>query len=142
MKKLLMTVLVLGLAAGSAWQASAGQAAKPAAKPDMAKVAGFWELEVNADGEIIYLTMTLAVVEGKLTGKTSEQNGMFTDAPLGDIVLEGDLLKCTATVPSPPDGATRPWAIELKIGADTADGSIGNAELMISASLTGRRTKK
>lgn len=138
MKKFLIPVLLAGLVAG-AWGAPAVQNAP---KPDLGKVLGMWSLEIDADGQLIYLTLVMEAVEGKLAGKVSEQNGMFTDAPLSDIALDGETLKGTVTVPSPPDMATRPWAIELKVGADTAEGTIANAELMISVAVTGKRTKK
>lgn len=138
MKKLLIPVIVVGLAA-LAWSAPAAQTAP---KPDLGKVLGTWDLEINADGQVFYLTMVLEKVEGKLAGKVSEQNGMFTDAPLSEIAYDGETLKCTASVPSPPDMATHPWGIELKVGADTAEGTIGNAELTISAAITGKRAKK
>jgi len=138
MKKLLIPAIVIGLAA-LGW---AGPAVQTAAKPDLAKVLGTWDLELDADGQMFYLTMVLEKVEGKLAGKVSELNGMFTDAPLSEIAFDGETFKCVAAVPSPPDMATRPWVIELKFGADTAEGTIGNAELMISAAISGKRTKK
>ena len=138
MKKLLVPVIVVGLSA-LAWSAPAAQTA---AKPDLGKVLGTWDLELDADGQMFYLTMALEKVDGKLAGRVSEQNGMFTDAPLSEMAYDGETLKCTAAVPSPPDMATRPWVIELKVGADTVEGTIGNAELQISASISGKRAKK
>ena len=138
MKKLLIPAFVIGLAA-LAW---AGPAVQTAAKPDLSKVLGAWDLELDADGQMFYLTMVLENVEGRLAGKVSEQNGMFTDAALSEIAFDGETFKCVAAVPSPPDMATRPWVIELKIGADTAEGTIGNAELQISAAILGKRAKK
>lgn len=138
MKKLLIPVIVVGLAA-LAWSAPAAQTAP---KPDLGKVIGTWNLELNADGQVFYLTMVLEKLEGKLAGKVSEQNGMFTDAPLSEIAYDGETLKCTASVPSPPDMAMRSWGIELKVGADSAEGTIGNAELTISAAMMGKRVKK
>jgi hypothetical protein len=138
MKRFLIPILIVGLVAGS-WAAPAVQNAP---KPDLSKVLGTWNIEINADGQLFYLTLVMEAVEGRLAGKVSEENGMFTDAALSDIAYEGEILKCTVTVPSPPDMATRPWAIELKVGPDTLEGTIGNAELMISATMTGKRTKK
>ena len=138
MKRSLIVILVVGLAAG-AW---AAQAVPKAPKPDLGKVLGTWSIEIDADGQMFYLTLVMEAVEGQLSGKVSEQNGMFTDAALSDFAYDGEILKCTAAVPSPPDMATRPWAIELRVGPETLEGTIGNAELMISASMTGKRTKK
>jgi len=138
MKKLLIPVLLAGLVVG-AWTAPAVQNVP---KPDLSKVLGTWSLEINADGQVFYLTLVMEAVEGTLAGKVSEQNLMFTDTPLSDIAYDGETLKCTATVPSPPDMATRPWAIELKVGPESLEGTIANEELMISASMTGKRTKK
>lgn len=151
MKKLAaIAILALAvlLAAAAAWAQQAPakpQAAAPAQaqpKPDRGKILGDWTLEVDAGGMIVTLSMALTEAEGKLAGKVSEQNGMFTDAPLSEIAYDGENLKCTASVPSPPDMATRPWVIELKVGAETAEGAIGNAELQISATISGTRTKK
>jgi hypothetical protein len=139
MKWLLIPILLVGLAAGAAAQAPAAAAAP---KPDLGKILGTWAIEVDAAGQVFSLTMLMETVEGKLAGKVSEQSGMFTDAPLTDIEYDGETLKSIANVSSPPDGATRPWAIELKVGPETLEGTIANEELMISAAMTGKRIKK
>lgn len=118
------------------------QAAKTAPQPDLAKVIGTWSLQITADGMVFYLEMVLEKAEGWLAGKVSEQSGMFIDAPLSDISFDGETLTCTATVPSPPDMAARPWVIKVKVEEDLLEGAISNDELEISAFLSGKRTKR
>jgi hypothetical protein len=138
MKKLVIPLLLVALVAG-AWAAQSGQKAP---KPDLGKILGTWAIEVNADGEIFYLTLVVEKVEGQLAGKVSEQNGMFTDMPLADVIYDSEALKCTVSIPTPPDMATRPWAIELKVGDEVFEGTIANTELEIAAAVNGKRTKK
>jgi hypothetical protein len=132
----------LALAALFAAGAAPAAAQQAAPKPDNAKLLGTWAIEVYADGMTIYLTLLAEESEGRLAAKASEQYGMFTDAPASDVSFDGALLKMVLTVPSPPDGLARPWAVEAKVGEDVLEGVISNAELMISAGLTGKRTKK
>jgi hypothetical protein len=115
---------------------------KAAPKPDPAKVLGTWNLEIDANGMTITLTLVLNESGGLLAGKISEDNGMFTDAPLSDIEYDGDNLAYDISVPSPPDGLVKTWRTQLKVGDDVADGDITNADLGISIALTGKRVKK
>ena len=139
MRKTHILAALAALALAGALAAEIGQAAP---KPDNGKVLGTWAVEVYADGQSFYLTLLVEQTEGKLTAKASEQYGMFTDAPASDVSYDGTLLKMALNVPSPPDGLARPWAVEAKIGEDVMEGGISNAELMISAGVTGKRTKK
>jgi hypothetical protein len=139
MKRTIALIAVAALVAAGAAPAAAGQAAP---KPDNAKVLGTWAVEVYADGQSFYLTLLMEEREGQLGIKVSEQYGMFTDAPASDVSFDGTLLKFVLNVPSPPDGLARPWAVEARIGEDVLEGVISNAELMISAGVTGKRTKK
>ena len=107
-----------------------------------AKVVGTWDLEIYAEGQYFYLTMNLQESEGVLAGTVSEQSGFFTDSPLSEVAFDGELLSCLASVPSPPDGMVLSWWISLKIGEEVAEGSISNADIGLSASMTGKRTKK
>lgn len=139
MRKLFVLVALAALAVAGALAAEAWQTAP---KPDNGKVLGTWAVEVYADGQSFYLTLLVDEIEGKLAAKASEQYGMFTDAPASDVSYDGTLLKMALNVPSPPDGLARPWAVEAKVGEDVMEGVISNAELMISAGVTGKRTKK
>ncbi len=132
----LAAALVVAFAA-AAW--SAPQAPKA---PDWTKVYGDWAAEVYANGETYNLTMAAAEVEGKPAIKISEANGMFTDAPATGITFDGETLAFDAAVPSPPDGMVRTWKIEVKVGADTFDGTISNADLGMSAPISGKRAPK
>jgi hypothetical protein len=109
---------------------------------DNAKVVGTWDLEIYAEGQYFYLTVNLQESEGVLSGTVSEQSGFFTDSPLSEVTFDGEFLSCLASVPSPPDGMILSWWISLKIGDDVAEGSISNADIGLSASMSGKRTKK
>ncbi len=139
MKRTIALIAVAALVAAGAAPAAAGQAVP---KADNAKALGTWAVEVYADGQSFYLTLLVEEREGQLGIKVSEQHGMFTDAPASDVSFDGALLKFVLNVPSPPDGLARPWAVEARIGEDVLEGVISNAELMISAGVTGKRTKK
>ncbi len=137
------TIVTLGLAlAVLAGLGLALSQQTPAPKPDRAKILGTWTLEINAGEMTITLTLVLQEAEGKLAGKISEPNGMFTDAPLSNIEFDGESLAYDINVPSPPDGGVKVWRTQLKIGADTAEGDIANADLGMTALITGKRTSK
>jgi hypothetical protein len=114
----------------------------PAPKPDRAKVLGTWTLDIDAGEMTITLTLVLQEADGKLAGKISEANGMFTDSPLSNIEFDGENLAYDINVPSPPDGVVKVWKTELKIGADTAEGAIANADSGMTATVTGKRVSK
>jgi hypothetical protein len=114
----------------------------PSPKPDKAKILGEWNLEIDAGGMIINLTMVIGEAEGKLSGKVSEQNGMFTDAALSNIEYTGPELSGEISVPSPPDDTVKVWAIKLNVGEDTVEGTIANADTGMSAAIAGKRVKK
>lgn len=118
------------------------QQSSPAPKPDKAKILGTWNLEINAGEMIVYLTMVMENIDGKLAGKISEQNGMFTDSALAKIEYSGEAFTAEISVPSPPDNAVKTWALQLKLGDETLTGTIANAELGMSADISGKRVKK
>ena len=115
---------------------------KAAPKPDLGKILGTWSLDIDAGGSTITLTLVLEATDGKLTGKISEPNGMFTDSPVTNIEYDGESLAYVISVPSPPDGAVKDWKTQLKVGADVADGDIANADSGMSATISGKRVKK
>ncbi len=110
--------------------------------PAISGFLGTWDLEVYADGQSILLSLVLEKKNGRPSGILSEQMGIFTDLPLQNIKLEGDVLTFEVRVASPPDGIERVWTGQLKVKDDTVDGTISNAEIDISASVSGRREKK
>ncbi len=144
MKRTIPTlVLAVALAAGLAMALpQQSPAPKPAPKPDNGKVLGDWSLDIFAGGMTVTLNLTLAEAEGKLAGKISEPNGMFTDVALSGIQYDGETLTYDISVPSPPDGSAKIWRTELKVGQDAAEGNISNAEAGMSATITGKRVKK
>ena len=137
------TIMILGLALAllaGLGLAQTGQTAP--ATPDLKKVVGTWSLDIDAGGMVITLSLVLEAPDGKLAGKISEPNGMFTDAPLANIEYDGENLAYDITVASPPDGAVKTWKTQLKVGADVADGAIANADTGTSAAIAGKRVQK
>ncbi|HVP91853.1 MAG TPA: hypothetical protein VMS75_11625 [Terriglobales bacterium] len=137
------TIVSLGLTL--ALLAAFGLALTPqqaAPKPDLAKVLGTWSLDIDTGGMVITLTLVLEAPEGKLAGKISEPNGMFTDSPLANIEFDGDNLAYDISVASPPDGAVKTWKTQLKVAADTAEGAIANADTGMTANVSGKRVQK
>jgi hypothetical protein len=116
------------------------QAAARDQKPNYDKIVGTWSLEVSAGNEYYYLTLELTVNEGKLGGKLSEQSGMFKDALLLEPAFDGQTLKYSVKIPTPPDGAERLVTSEMKLLDNKLEGTITVQDLEITAPVTG--TKK
>ena len=110
--------------------------------PDLGRILGTWTLEIYADGQSIALILLLENGDDGLGGRMSEQMGMFTDAPLNNVKYDGQTLTFEITVSSPPDGMERTWLAEFAVGEDKVEGTISNAEVGISAPITGKRTKQ
>ena len=135
-RKILAAGLSLLAAAALCW----GQAAPQSLKPE--SLVGKWDLEISVDGQYYYMTLVLELVEGSLSGKVSEPNGMFTDAPCQNLAVDGKKFTCETNITTPPDGAVRTWTIAVEVEGETMTGSISNAELQIAAFLAGRLAKK
>jgi hypothetical protein len=89
-----------------------------------AKVLGGWDVEVTAEGQSYYLTMTLTEEEGAFAGTISEQNGMFTDAPMSSLDYDGQTLSFEFNSPTPPDGMTRLLQVSMAWAGDALEGSV------------------
>jgi len=107
------------------------------------KLAGTWQMVVEAEGQYYYLILVLKETEGKLEGTISEASGFFKDVSLTNIKLEAERLSFEFTVPTPPDGLSRMVAADLKVGQDyeKMEGSIHIPDLGISAPTTLTRQK-
>jgi hypothetical protein len=112
----------------------------PKPKVDYTPLVGQWALQIDAGGEYYFLVLELKLNAGKLEGQLSEQNGLFTNAPLSNIEFDGEALKFDAKTPTPPDGAERLLKTEVKLVADKLEGMITIVEMNLSVPLTG--TKK
>jgi hypothetical protein len=112
----------------------------PKPKVDYTPLVGIWTLQIDAGGEFYFLILELKLNAGKLEGQMSEQNGLFTNAPLSNIEFDGETLKFDAKTPTPPDGAERLIKTEVKLIAGKLEGMITVVEMNLSAPLTG--TKK
>lgn len=130
---------LLRVALMSVFLLASGLAAGPT---DYAKVIGTWQLELQVEGQYFYLSMTLQENQGILSGTVSEQSGFFTDSPLAEVTYENGVLVTLAAVPSPPDGSMLSWWISLNIGEDSAEGTISNSDIGITAAISGKRTSK
>ena len=108
--------------------------------PDLAKVLGDWELEVDAGGEeYYYLSLLLEETDSLLTGVISESQGFFQDVPLSNIQYDGQVLSFEFTAPTPPDGQERLIAAEFTVGKDKMEGYLTLPELGVSAPTTAKR---
>lgn len=108
--------------------------------PDLAKILGDWELEVDAGGgEYYYLFLNLEETDSLLTGAISESQGFFSDAPLSDIQYDGHLLSFEFTVPTPPDGVERLIVAEFTVGEDKMEGFLSLPDLGVFAPTTAKR---
>ncbi len=135
-RKTLVAGFALLAAAAFCWPQAAPQSLKPE------NLVGRWDLEITVEGQYYYMTLVLELVEGKLAGKVSEPNGIFTDVPCQNIAIDGKKLSCETNIPTPPDGVVRPWTIAVEVDGATFSGSLSNIELQISAFLTGKLAKK
>ncbi len=128
-------VIALGvvLIAGGLWAQTAP------AKVDNSKVAGAWQLEVDADGTYYYLGMSLLDKSGKLEGTISEASGYFKDLPLAEVVFDGEKLTFKFNSPTPPDGVTREVGAEFRLVQGALDGVVRVPELGFSAPTKGTR---
>ena len=121
------------MAAGGSLLSQEAQPAPPVA-PE--KVLGAWNLEVAADFQSYYVSITLQLAEGVLTGTASEPSGYFTDVPLSDIAFDGTTLKFGFKSPTPPDGLERALSVELKIVDDKAmEGTLIVPDLDVTATV-------
>ncbi len=110
-------------------------------KGDNAKVLGYWDLELDAEGDNYYLSMTFEESNGKLSGKISEFTGSFENVPLKKIVFDGEKLTFEFTAPTPPDGMDRLLKAVFKIGEKKLEGFLNVPDLTLSATVIGKWKK-
>jgi len=110
------------------------------ASTELSKITGVWEIELDAEGESYFLTMTLKEVNEKLSGTISEDTGSFTDVELEKIEYDGTKLSFSFTAPTPPDGMDRVIEGDFTVEEKKLDGYINVDDLGISAPAVG--TKK
>jgi len=134
LKKTAVIVFALMIFTGSVVTASMFQA-------DLSKVVGEWDIELDAEGEYFYLSMSIKEVEKKLVGTISEASGFFIDVPMTDIVYDGENFNFQFTAPTPPDGMDRIVKGEFKVGTDQMEGLIIVDDLGISAPAIAERVK-
>jgi hypothetical protein len=111
----------------------------PAAKPDFGPLVGIWALEINAGGEYYYLTLDFKLVEGKLEGAMSEQNGTFTNLPVRNVEWDNAVLKFDFMSPTPPDGVERQIKTELKLAEGKLEGTMTIPDLGMTVSVSGSK---
>lgn len=104
---------------------------------DLSKVTGTWEIELDAEGESYFLTMTLKAVEEKLSGTISEATGFFSDVELENLKYDGTRLSFIFTAPTPPDGMDREIEGDFAVGDNKLEGYINVDDLGLSAPAVG-----
>lgn len=110
-------------------------------KVDNKKVVGTWKIEVNAGNEYYYLTLEMKETEGKLEGKISEEMDRIKDAPISQVLFDGEKLSFEFTSPTPPDGLERVVKAEFKVGVDKMEGTMSVTEMGVSVGATAAREK-
>lgn len=139
MKEELIKVLVLGFVLVLSFSFSPGLSQET---PDLRKIMGAWDIEVDADGEYYYLSMSIEKSEEGLKGTISESTGAFSDVPLSNIEYDGQTLKFTFNSPTPPDGIERLVKAEFKVGDNKLEGLLTVEDLEATATATATRKAK
>lgn len=110
-------------------------------QPDVQRILGEWDVEVDAGEEFYYLTLVLEKAEGELRGAISEDAGYFSDIPLENIVYDGETLMFEFMAPTPPDGFERVISCEFFVNEDKMQGTMTVSELGVSVVCTATRKK-
>lgn len=108
---------------------------------DISQITGSWEVEVNAEGEYYYLSLTIEESEGKLSGRISESSGLF-DVEIANILYDGKSLNFEFISPTPPDSIERNVKAIFSVGTDRMEGTLTVEELGASALAVAERKKK
>lgn len=138
MKLRTLYLILLGICVLSVAAASGLAGLKSA---DQAKLAGTWELEIDAEGEYYYLTMVIEESDSILSGKISEESGFFTDVVIEEIKFDGETLTFQFDAPTPPDGEERMLVTELVFSGDTCEGTISIEDLGMTVDVSGKKEK-
>ena len=112
------------------------------AKVDNSRIAGAWQVEIDADGTYYYLSLNILDSAGKLEGTVSEASGLFKDVPLADVLFDGEKLTFKFNSPTPPDGASREVGAEFKLVQGALDGMVRVVDLAVSVPAKGTRETK
>jgi len=138
MKLRTLFLILLGICVLSITSASGLAGLKSA---DQAKLAGTWEMEIDAEGEYFYLTMVIEESDGILSGKISEESGFFTDVVIEKIKFNGQTLTFQFDAPTPPDGEERTLIAELIFSGDICKGTISIEDLGMIVDVSGKKEK-
>ncbi len=125
-----------GGGAGGLWAQTAP------AKADNSKIAGAWQVEIDADGTYYYLSLNILDNAGTLEGTVSEASGLFRDMPLADVLFDGEKLTFKFNSATPPDGATREVGAEFKLVQGALDGIVRVVDLAVAVPAKGTRETK
>lgn len=109
---------------------------------DWTKVLGAWDLVIDGGDGYFYLAMTVERLEDKIGGKITDKSGMIPESALENLEFDGETLKFSITAASPPDGLSKIWTAEFKVGTGNLEGWISSQDLGISAWVTGSRPEK
>lgn len=106
------------------------------------KVAGVWNLQVDAGEEYFSLTLELKMTEGRLEGMMSESSGIFSNVPLSEVQFADGTLTFEFISPTPPDGVERLIKAELKVEEDRMEGMLNVPEIGAMAPASATKEKK
>ncbi len=91
-------------------------------KADFGKIVGDWDMEGDADGDYIYLSLKFMEKEGKLSGTISEASGYFIDVELKNFKYDGKTLNFEFMTATPPDDMERNIRVEFDVLDDKLEG--------------------
>jgi len=109
---------------------------------DYGKILGSWDVEVNADGEYYYLSLSIEKSEEGLKGTVSESTGAFSNVALKEIQYDGQTLKFQFSSPTPPDGLERVVKADFKVGDNKLEGTMAVEDLGLSVPATATKKVK
>lgn len=110
-------------------------------KIDNSRIAGVWQVEIDADGTYYYLTLNIVDKAGTLAGTVSEASGLFKDVPVAEVAFDGEKLTFQFNSPTPPDGAIREVGAEFKLVQGALDGVVRVPALVVSVPAKGSRER-
>jgi hypothetical protein len=135
MKKILaIAFLAAGLIA-----AAASAQEKP--KVDFSPLVGSWTLEMDMQGNALFMTLDLKLDEkGALAGTLTDQMGMMPPAPVSNAEFDGQAFKADVKAQTPPDNAERILKLEGRLDEGKLLGVLNVPDMGFSLPFTG--TKK
>jgi hypothetical protein len=111
-------------------------------KADLSKIVGDWDLEGDANGDYIYLSLKFMEKEGKLSGTISEASGYFIDVELKNFKYDGKTLNFEFMTATPPDDMERNIRVEFNVLEDKLEGYMFADDLGMTIPVLASKVKK